>query len=147
MFKNISILIITLTIVAAGTIISCSPKLQRQEDISKNSYVGQKAVLKITDGQIMRLLKENKDSLEYITKYPDFKIEAKTLLTKESILSGQEGPNFKEVYQGLSLQDNRYLRVDLADATGLITAIDTKTGTIPNVFGVILIRACVNPSK
>ena len=147
MLKDILTRIITLTIIVAGTIISCSPKFQRQEDISKNSYVGQKAVLKITDEQIIRLLKENKDSLEYITKYPNFKIEAKTLLTKESILSGQEGPNFKEVYQGLSLQDNRYLRVDLADATGLITVIDTKTGTIPKVFGVILIRAGVNPAK
>jgi len=56
--------------------------------------------------------------LDYIERYKNFKIEKKTLLTKESILAGQNGENFKEVYQSLDLEDNRYLRADLMNAAG-----------------------------
>ena len=41
--------------------------------------------------------------------FPDFKINNKEILTKESIMPGKMA-NFKEVYQGLELQNGRYMR-------------------------------------
>jgi hypothetical protein len=101
-------------------------------------------ILKTTDAEIIKLLKTNTDSAEYMNKYVDFKIGEKTLLNKDSISAGQNGQNFQEVYQGLELEDNRYLRVDLMNSAGdwgLITVLDFKTKTVTKAFGLMLIDA------
>ena len=103
-------------------------------------------ISKITDDEIINLLRTNNDGLDYIEKYKDFKIDKKTPLTKESILSGQNGENFKEVYQGLDLEDNRYLRADLMNSTGnwgLIAVLDLKAKSVVKAFGLMLINAGV----
>ena len=136
--KNIIITIIVLIIAVIAVLVFFFPKKELPELPKETS--------EITNEEIIELLKENKDSLSYIERYPGFKIEAKTVLTKESILEGQEGPNFKEVYQDLSLEDNRYLRVDLMNSAGdkgLITIIDAKTKTVPKAFGILMIKAGV----
>ena len=105
-----------------------------------------KDISKITDKEIINLLEKNKDSLDYMERYKDFKIEKKISLTKESILEGQNAERFKEVYQDLSLEDNRYLRVDLINITGdkgLITVLDLKTREVPKVYGLILLKSGV----
>ena len=99
---------------------------------------------KITDEEIITLLMTNKDSLDYLEKYKDFQIEKKTILNKESILEGQNGENFREVYQDLSLENNRYLKVDLmnkAGANGLIAVLDLRKKEVPKVFGLILFNS------
>ncbi|MBU3934426.1 hypothetical protein KKC00_00425 [Patescibacteria group bacterium] len=99
---------------------------------------------KTTDSDIIDLLKTNNDSLAYIEKYKDFKIEKKTVLTKESILTGQNGKNFKEVYQNLDLEDNRYLRTDLINTAGnwgLIAVLDFKNKSVVKAFGLMLVSA------
>jgi hypothetical protein len=73
---------------------------------------------KVSDSQIISLLDKNPDAKEYMQSHPDFRIENKTILTKESILAGRNGPNFREIYQILELQDNRYMRVDLINSAG-----------------------------
>ena len=75
---------------------------------------------------------------------PDFKINNKEILTKESIIAGQNGPNFKEVYQGLELQNGRYMRIDLinqAGDRGLIAVIDFKKQTVLKAYGIILLKS------
>ena len=99
---------------------------------------------KITDEEIITLLMTNKDSLDYLEKYKDFQIEKKTILNKKSILEGQNGENFREVYQDLSLENNRYLKVDLmnkAGANGLIAVLDLRKKEVPKVFGLILFNS------
>ncbi|MGA2417847.1 MAG: hypothetical protein ABSF55_01225, partial [Candidatus Staskawiczbacteria bacterium] len=91
---------------------------------------------------VIRLLRDI-FSEEFDTIYVDKKIDKKEILTKESIVAGQNGPNFKEVYQGLELQDSRYMRVDLmnqAGDKGLITVIDFKNQTVPKAYGIVLLN-------
>lgn len=114
--------------------------------IKSQSFQNQPAydILGISQEEIVNLLKENKDSLVYIEKYPDFKIEKKTVLTRENILEGQNAKNFKEVYQDLDLEDNRYIQVELinkAGDRGLIAVLDFKKKEVINVFGLILLKA------
>jgi len=97
----------------------------------------------ISREEIAELLKKNKDSLNYIEKYKDFEIEEKTLLTKEDILEGQKGERFKEVYEGLELEDNRYLKVDLINQSrnrGLIAVLDLKNKEVSKAYGLILLQ-------
>ena len=96
---------------------------------------------KVSDSQIISLLNKNSDARDYIKEHPDFKIKDKEVLTEESILAGRKGPNFKEVYQVLSLENNRYMRVDLIDKAGdrgLIAVIDFKTNQVPNAYLLLL---------
>lgn len=100
-------------------------------------------IFKLSDKEIIALLKENKDSLDYIEKYSDFRIEKKTILNKENILEGQKGESFKEVYRDLILEDNRYLKVELINRGGdygLIAVLDLKTKTVPKAFGLIWLK-------
>ena len=143
MSKNTLIIIIVIAIVVIAGIVLFSQK--KSEDLPEEIAL-QENISEITDEQIVELLKENKDSLSFVEKNKDFKIQFKAVLTKESILKGQEGSNFKEVYQDLSLEDNRYIRVDLINALankGLIAVIDTKTKTVLKVFGKLLIKGGV----
>ncbi len=126
------VLVIIVVIIIAAAIGFVFIKNRAMKDLSK-----------ITDEEIINLLEKNNDGLEYIEKNKDFKIEAKTLLTKENIIEGQEGENFKEVYQGLILENNRYLKVDLINGTGdrgLIAILDLKTQGVPRVFGLLLLE-------
>ncbi len=103
-------------------------------------------IISLSDEEIIQLLKKNKDSLEYMEKNKDFKIEKKIVLTGKSILEGREGENFKEVYQDLFLEDNRYLQVDLMNTTGdrgLITVLDLITKEVSKAYGLILIKGGV----
>lgn len=105
-----------------------------------------KDLSKITDIQIMLLLSKNSDAKEYMQNHPDFKIKDKAVLTKESILAGQNGQNFKEVYQGLGLENNRYLKVDLINGSGsngLVAVLDFKTGQTLKAYGIIFLQASV----
>ena len=99
---------------------------------------------RISETQIIARLKENSDAKEYMQNNPDFKINNKEILTKESIIAGQNGPNFKEVYQGLELQNGRYMRIDLinqAGDRGLIAVIDFKKQTVLKAYGIILLKS------
>jgi hypothetical protein len=100
-------------------------------------------ISEVSDNEIVLLLEKNKDCSDYIKKYSDFKIQDKTILTKDSIIVGQNGQNFKEVYQGLELEDNRYMKVDLMNLNGdrgMITVIDFKTKQVPKAYGVMLFK-------
>lgn len=133
-FKQ-KVLVIIVVIIVAAAIGFVFIKNRVMKDLSK-----------ITDEEIINLLEKNNDGLEYIEKNKDFKIEVKTLLTKENIIEGQEGENFKEVYQGLILENNRYLKVDLINGTGdrgLIAVLDLKTQGVPRVFGLLLLKGDV----
>ena len=75
--------------------------------------------------------------------HPDYIIEDKIILTKESILAQRSGANFKEVYQGLEFQDNRYMRIDLINSAGdrgLVSVLDFKNNTVPKAYGIILLK-------
>lgn len=103
-----------------------------------------KDIAKIQDKEIINILKTNTDGLNYINKYPDFKINKKEVLTKESIIEGQNAQNFKEVYQGLVLENNRYLKVDLinlSNTSGLVTVLDFKNKQVVKVFAILMLEA------
>ena len=93
---------------------------------------------------IIAILEKNQGSKDYMQEHKDFKIQDKTVLTKESIVAGQNGQNFREVYQGLDLQDNRYLKVDLMNSTGdrgLIAVVDFQKRIALKAYELILLKA------
>ena len=109
-----------------------------------------KDISKATNKQIIGLLEKNKDGANYIAKYPDFRVDKKMVLDKDSIIAGQSGQNFKEVYQGLELENNRYMRVDLMNQSGdrgLIAVLDFKTQQTVKAYGVVLVKSAIAPKK
>lgn len=145
--NKITIIFFVFFIVLVALIYYLSLDKQVGENSSSNNTVlGPIDTSKITDEQIADLLKTNPDSLGYINRYKDFVIKDKTPLTKESISAGQQGENFKEVYQGLEMEDSRYLRVDLINkdgSYGMITVLDLKTASVLKAFGLLLMQAGV----
>lgn len=100
----------------------------------------------LSDSQVIAFLNKNQDSKDYMSKNPDFKIEKKEILTKESILNGQNGQNFKEMYQGLSLENNRYMEVELMNGNGsmgLIVILDFKLKNVANSALLMLAQVSV----
>jgi hypothetical protein len=109
---------------------------------NKFASLHNKDLSKISDSQIISILEKNADVRDYVKVHPDFKIKQKEILTKESITAGQNGTSFKEVYLGLELQDNRYMRIDLINFSGdrgMITVIDFKNETVLKAYGIILL--------
>jgi hypothetical protein len=108
-------------------------------------YPAQQArdISQATDAEIILILSKNQDAKDYMQKHKDFILQNKTVLSEESILAGQNAQNFREVYQGLSLEKNRYMRVDLgspAANSGLIAVLDFKVGQVIKVYGIILLQ-------
>ncbi len=92
--------------------------------------------------EISSLLKKDVDTLAYINKYPEFKIEDKIVLSKEDVIKGQAGQNFKEVYQDLGPESGRYMKLDLINGQGdrgLIVVIDLKEQKVLKSFEIIKI--------
>jgi hypothetical protein len=134
LFKIISIILVIIVVLIVGVFFVF--QTQKPLDLSK-----------VTDSQIISLLNKNSDAKDYIQSHPDFKIDKKEILTKESIVAGQNGANFREVYQGLELQDNRYMKVDLiniAGDRGLIALIDSNEKTTLRAYGLLLLKSSVN---
>lgn len=102
-----------------------------------------KNLLEITNQEIIKILKQDKDINSYTKKYPDFKIENKEILTKESIFSGQNGESLKQLYENLELENDRYLKVqlmDLSGSNGFFGVIDFKNNSVVKAFGIILLK-------
>jgi len=109
-----------------------------------------KDLLKISDFEIIKILKKDKDIKEYTQKYPDFKIESKEILTKESILTGQNAQDLKQIYEGLELENERYIKVqlmDLAGQNGFFGVIDFENNSVVKVFGILLFKASAESIK
>jgi hypothetical protein len=108
------------------------------------SGLGKKADLNsLTDQEIIEILKTNSDVSGYIARNPDFTIQSKEILTKDSILKGQNQNTFQPVYIALELEDNRYLKVQLMNAAGsegYITVIDANDSSVQKAFGLLLLQ-------
>jgi hypothetical protein len=101
----------------------------------------------LNDTEIIEILKTNKDIKEYTKNYPDFKIENKEILTKDSIAFGQNGNNLQPLYYGLELEDNRYMKVQLMDSigsNGFFGIIDAKDSSVQKAFGILLFQTSAN---
>ena len=142
--KNYKILISLLCVIL---LVSCTAKQTKETptDVSEDEITDISEMQNISQDTpkslILDILKTNPDSLEYINKYKDFEIVNKTVLTKESILEGQNATRFKEVYFDLSLENNRYLKVDLMNKQedrGLIAVLDMETKTVAKAYWLIL---------
>ena len=130
--NTIALVIILIIIIGAGLMLN--KQLFRNKTIDINQ---------ITKSEIIEILKTNPDSLEYINQYEDFDIINKTVLTKESILEGQNATKFREVYQNISLEDGRYLKVELMNKQkdrGLITVLDMKNKRVAKAYWLILTK-------
>lgn len=128
--KNILIIFVVILVVLAAAI-GLFLYSQKPQDLSK-----------VSDDKIISLLNKNTDAKEYMQNHADFKIDEKEILTKEVITSRQNGAEFREVYQGLELQDNRYIRVKLINSAGdkgLVAVVDFKKQTAINAFGLLLL--------
>ena len=111
--------------------------------INKSNSQNPQDLTKVSDSQIISLLNKNSDAQKYMQSNAEFKIQDKIILTKESILAGQNGQTFKEVYSGLESENNRYMKVDLMNAAGdhgLVEVLDFKTQTTIKAYGIILIK-------
>jgi len=139
MKKNIVIILISFCVILvalAGMIYFFTYLQKPQSTVPQNTS-------EASDSEIISLLNKNQDTEDYMQNYKDFKIDKKTVLTKESIIEGQNGQNFKEVYQNLELTDNRYMKVDLmnlAGDRGMITVIDLKEKQVLKAFGTVLFK-------
>jgi hypothetical protein len=99
---------------------------------------------KISNQQIISALSQNKDCKDYMEKYKDFKLEKKLILTKENILEGQKAQNFKEVFMGLELENNRYIIVNLIDSSesnGFVAVVDFKENQVPKAYSLLLFKS------
>jgi len=104
----------------------------------------------VNNQKIIKILKNNADIQIYTKTNPDFKIESKEVLTKESIIAGQNGQNFKEVYQGLELEENRYIKIQLMNQSGnsgFVAVIDFNDNSVPKAFGLVLFEASASTIK
>jgi cell division protein YceG involved in septum cleavage len=102
-----------------------------------------KNISEINNNDIVVALKANQDAKEYMESHKDFKIVTKTILTKDDILQGQNGQNFKEVYLGLELEDSRYIKIDLmneAGSNGLVAVFDFKEDRVLRAYGIMLLK-------
>jgi|GEM_PF-5832137 len=142
----LALFVVAIAAVAFLVIDGRSGKIVADKDSANPTAIGPIDISKITNEQIVSLLRTNPDSAGYINKYKDFKITSAVALTKDSIASGQAGQNFKEVYQDLELEDGRYMRVDLMNQEGnygMITVLDLNTGSVLKAFAMLLMQAGV----
>ena len=95
-----------------------------------------------SDIQVFDLLRSNSDSLEFLQKYPDSAVTNKTLLHGEDIINGLSGPRFKELYQNISVEDDRYVFVELSSGSdrSLISILDLKEQKVTKAFWIILVK-------
>ena len=109
---------------------------QRQEDIGDKT-----PPLIYTQQEVIQILKTNTDAADYINKNRDYSIKI-TPLSKQDILEGEKATNFREVYQNLTLENNRYLKADLMNnnGEGLVTVVDMKTRAVVKLYGLRLIK-------
>ena len=129
-FKKIIIFVVIIFLVFSFVFLL---KDRKPEDLSVAS-----------DSRIITLLKKNEDNNNYINNHADYIIKERSILTQQAIIDGQNGQNFKEVYQGLEMEDNRYLKVDLINPAGdrwMITVLDMKTGEVLKAYGTILVTS------
>lgn len=104
----------------------------------------QKDLSLISNEEIVEILKTDKDIEAYTQKYSDFKIISKEILTKDSILAGQNGQNLQPLYYGLELENDRYMKVQLMDrlgSNGFFGVIDSKDNSVTKAFGILLFQA------
>lgn len=128
--KKIALLIIVILVITGFVFIYKDKLLRKPSEISNE--------------EIIALLRTDKDGLDYLENNQNFQIKKKSVLTETDIFEGQKGENFKEVYQGLSLENNRYLKVDLMNqqgTNGLIAVLDLKDSKILKVFGLLLFKS------
>lgn len=105
---------------------------------------GPQDINNISDKEIISYLQKNADAKEYMDLYKDFRIDKKAVLDKDSIIKGQNAKSFKEVYQDLELENNRYVKIDLinpAGDRGMVCVLDFKEKKIINAFGLIMLKA------
>ena len=129
--KNVLIIFIIILIVLVASAVFFMYN-QKPKDLSK-----------VSDSQIISFLNKNSDAKDYMQSHGDFKIESKEILTKESIVAGQNGQIFREVYQGLELQDNRYMKVNLmnpAGDSGLVAVLDFNKNIVLKAYGIMLLK-------
>lgn len=108
------------------------------------AYVINDDPVTVTDERIKEILKTNLDVTDYIERNPDFYIQGREILTKDSILAGQNGNDFQPVYIGLDLEDSRYMKVWLINQfgnEGYIAVIDFKDSSVQKAYGLLLFQA------
>ena len=119
-------------------------KNKENANLTQKVSFNSKDIFSIDEKGITDFLNTNKDSKDYIEKNKDFRIAKKEILTKDSILAGQSANNFKEAYQGLALEDDRYMLINLinmAGDKGLIAVLDFKEKAVIKAYGMVLINA------
>jgi len=136
MMKNKNLIFVAVFVILGIFVCWVFLQSKKPEDIST-----------VSDKEIISFLQKNSDAKEYMEDHIDFKIQDKIILTKDMILAGQNGENFKEVYQGLELENNRYIKVDLmnlAGNSGMVTVIDFNSKEVSKAYGIILLSAIAN---
>ena len=97
----------------------------------------------ITDEEMMGILKEDDTGLVFLGEYDNFQISTKEVLTKEKIERRKEEGDFKEIFEPLLIEDDRYLKVRLEDwegGRGVIGTIDLKEKEPVIVHNLFLMR-------
>ena len=94
------------------------------------------------ENKILNILKQNNEVLGYMKKNPNYEILNITYLSSDEIAEKQNGTYFRELYENLTLENNRYVKVDLIDKNtnrGLMTIIDLEKQKVIKIFGLLLI--------
>jgi len=97
----------------------------------------------ITDEEMLEILEKDSTGLTFLEKYDNFRVSTKELLTKEKIEERKERGDFKEIFEPLLLEDERYLKVRLDDwegGRGIIATIDLNGGGPVIVHNLFLMK-------
>ncbi len=103
----------------------------------------------LTREEIVSVLQQNEKGADYLEKNDVFEIGENKPLTKEDILKNQKEKRYKEIYQDLSPEDNKYSKVTLINEAGkgLFLILDLNNQKVVEIHDLILLKAQVKPEE
>ncbi len=97
----------------------------------------------ITREEIVEMLKTDEVGLAFLENYDGFKIERRELLSKEEIERRAIEGDYKEIYEDLSLEDDRYVMIRIAEREknrGLVGTLDMEASVAVSLYNLFLIN-------
>jgi hypothetical protein len=127
--KGKKLLLIPLLLVLTGAFLYIVFTEKVEEEQKETEKI--KAVISdvIIDEEMLEIIRLDATGLTFLEGYDNFKISTKKLLNKEEIEKRKKEGDFKEIFEPLLIEDERYLKVRLDDwdgGRGIVGTIDIK---------------------
>ena len=92
--------------------------------------------------QITALLENNETGAEFMQNYGDFEVEKINPLTKEEIEERRIEGDYREMFEPLLLEDDRYVEMEVVSKErdlGLVSIVDLKEDEIVEIYYLFLV--------